>query len=101
MLKDTQSNTLQAVINEDELKVDVFRASGGSGVGSWALRITHVPSGIHAIAEGTFDDGANPEETITKAGVRLRAEIEVKLEETLRFASVRKDTQTTRPTLRT
>ena len=69
------------MVNEDELKVDVYRASGGSGADSWAVRITHVPSGIEVIAEGAFENGPNPEPAIKQPAERLRTEIAARLED--------------------
>jgi protein subunit release factor A len=69
------------VVNEDDLKIDLYRASGGDGAGSWAVRVLHLPSGIQVSREGTFEAGADPEPTIKEAQTRLRTEIEAKLKD--------------------
>lgn len=69
------------VVNEDDLKIDVYRASGASGAGSWAVRLTHLPSGTTVTSEGVFENGVDSEPAIKAAQARLRTEIEAKLKD--------------------
>jgi protein subunit release factor B len=84
------------VVSEGDLKIDIYRTSGG-GTGSWAVRLTHVPSGTMVSSEGTFENGADPEPAVGEAQARPRTEIEARLR-TLSCASVRQCHPTGRET---
>jgi protein subunit release factor A len=40
------------VIDESELRIDVFRSSGADGVVTRAVRVTHIPSCVEATSRG-------------------------------------------------
>jgi protein subunit release factor A len=69
------------MVNEDELKIDVFRSSGRDGAGGWAVRITHLPTATEVTADGKFESGVDPKPAIEKAALRLRQELTTKLED--------------------
>jgi protein subunit release factor A len=68
------------VVSEDDLKIDLYRASG-AGRGSWAVRLTHLPSGTVVAAEGEFRQGDDPEPAILQARADLLVELEARLKD--------------------
>jgi len=40
------------VVNESELRVDVWRSSGADGVVKRGVRVTHTPTGVEATSGG-------------------------------------------------
>jgi protein subunit release factor A len=68
------------MLDEQDLKVDVFRGSGADGRGEWAVRITHFPTGIEVTKRGTFAAGENPQAAIDEAGRTLRTELVARLQ---------------------
>jgi protein subunit release factor A len=67
------------VVNEADLKVDVWRSLGPDKSGDWAIRLTHIPSGIEASARGDFAAGDDPKLAIEAARAHLVAELDARL----------------------
>lgn len=70
------------MLDESDLKIDVFRGSGPPGSAHhWAVRITHIPSGASAATKGEAATKADSRSAIDEARAGLLFELEAKLRE--------------------
>ena len=67
--------------NEDDLKIDIYRSSSATGGGAWAVRVTHLPSGVEVADNGEFAADDDPSSVIEEATKKLKAEIDARLKD--------------------
>jgi len=62
-------------LDPNDLKVDVYRSNGANGAGNWAVRLTHIPSGLMLSAQGDYAAGESPKSAIERAKADLLVQL--------------------------
>ena len=76
------ASTVRSMLDERDLKVDVFHSENAAGFGTWGLRVTHTPSGVAAGCNGVFLPGDDPDDGMVEMRRKLVAWIDGQLSST-------------------
>jgi protein subunit release factor A len=66
------------MVDRNDFRIDVYRSRDeGSGARDWAVRVTHVPSGIMVTREGEGSILSDREKAIDTAIKEIEAQLEI------------------------